>query len=139
MEAYLPLTIQWPPPAVGNATTPLFPGYLFARLALPADYYTASWTPGVREFVRLDRDEPARVATDAIELLRAREAPDGLIHCGEDMATDSPVRLIRGPLKDLCGVVDRRLSARGRVVLLIDFLQKSARVEAPESWVASVH
>jgi transcription antitermination factor NusG len=135
ISTYLPRTREWPRPAVGSDITPLFPGYLFAYLDLDRDYRSACWSPGVHEFVRLSADAPAELPAQVIEFLKSREGPDGLIHCGDGEKDQRRVRLARGPLKDLCGVVTRRLSGRKRVVLLVEFLQHQTRVEVPESWL----
>src|SRR5437870_2223014 len=69
IESYLPLTLEWPPPAVGRHIQPLFPGYLFVRAALPADFYHVTWTRGVKGFVAFG-DAPPAVSPGCIEFLR---------------------------------------------------------------------
>jgi transcription antitermination factor NusG len=40
-----------------------------------------------------------------------------------------------GPLRGIVAVVERRLTGRQRVLVLIDILQRQTRVELPEKWV----
>jgi hypothetical protein len=45
------------------------------------------------------------------------------------------VVVTEGPLRGLVAVVERRLTARQRVLLLLEILQRQTRVEMPERWV----
>src|SRR5262245_46783533 len=62
LEVYFPRLVvgAWARSAMGpsGATEPLFPGYLFVRLELPAQYGTAAWTPGVRGLVGFGDGQP---------------------------------------------------------------------------------
>lgn len=135
---YLPRVRQWPRPSVGSDITALFPGYLFVHLDLESQHYAASWSPGVKRFVSFEQGAPASVPAEAIAFLRSREDSEGLIRCGDLGPSGSNVRIAKGAFKDLCGVVERRLPAKDRVVLLMTFLQRDVRVEVPERWVSRV-
>jgi len=139
LGTYLPLMRVWPRPAVGSDISPVFPSYVFVQLQDEADYYAATWTPGVKSFVKFGQDEPARVPAETIDLLREREGPDGLVRCGRSQAAvhGARVRISCGVFKDFCGVVEQRLSARERVVLLMNFLARQVRVDVPERWLRS--
>src|SRR3989442_2923128 len=78
IESYLPLTVEWPPPAVGRPIQPLFPGYLLVNATLPRDFYRVTWTPGVKAFVVFG-ESPPPLDERCVEFLRARECPDGFI------------------------------------------------------------
>lgn len=136
VETYLPRTVRWPRPAVGSAIGPLFPTYLFVRMSLSGDYQhyrKVCWTPGVKDFVRLGGELPTEVPERVIEFLRSREGKDGIVRCGDDAVMRRKVKITRGPFKDLCGIVDRKLSSGDRVVLLMDLLHRQVRVEVPEA------
>jgi len=45
------------------------------------------------------------------------------------------VRVTDGPWRGLVAILDRRVSARERVLVLLDILQRQTRVEMPETWV----
>jgi len=134
---YLPLMRVWPKPAVGSDISPVFPSYLFVQLDSEGDYYRATWTPGVKAFVKFGDAEPARVPPETIEMLRSREGEDGLVRCGPTAEHGARVRISCGVFKDFCGVVEQRLSARERVVLLLNFLARQVRVDVPERWLRS--
>ena len=58
---------------------PLFPGYLFVHLDLPSDYYSAAWTPGIRDFLKLGDAEPQVVEDDVVACLRSRADGDDVV------------------------------------------------------------
>jgi len=134
VRSYLPRIVQWPRPAVGSAIAPMFPGYLFVYLSAAAEFYRVSWTPGVKAFVTFG-GLPATLDAAAIDLLRTREAPDGLIRCGHEFAARSEVRITNGPFRGLTAIVEHHLPARERVRVLMDLLQRQTPVELPEQWV----
>jgi transcriptional antiterminator RfaH len=134
ITAYLPMTQRWPRPAVGSSVGPVFPGYLFVRLDLLADHRVVSAALGVKRFVAFGDSGPAEVPTGIIELLRSREDNTGLVQC-ELAATGDAVKISHGAFKDLYGVVGAQLSARERVIILMELLQREVRVEVPASWI----
>lgn len=138
LTAYLPRMRLWPKPTVGGEIQALFPGYLFVRLALPDDYRRAATAPGIKGYVRLEGNQPTEVPAHVIELLISREDPDGLVCCGDAAAPGARVRIGRGVLRDFSGVVEKRLSGRQRVILLISLLQRDVRIEVPEQWLRAV-
>lgn len=107
---------------------PLFPRYLFIRLG--QDDSAKSWAPirstkGVSRLVSFGV-EPAKVADDLIELLRAQEAavqgePERLFKPGER------VRLTEVPYAGIEGVLHMSDGER-RVIVLIELLSKQVRM-----------
>lgn len=134
IASYLPCVAQWPRPAVGAAIAPLFPGYLFVQVALAEQAHRVVRTNGVKGFVTFG-DEPLPIDAGAIAFLRNREGPDGLIRCGAADADGAAVRIIDGPFRGLTAVVTERLTARDRVRVLMEILQRQTTVELPEKWV----
>jgi transcription antitermination factor NusG len=134
IASYLPCIAQWPRPAVGAAIAPLFPGYLFVHTTLGDAAHQVMRTNGVKAFVVFG-DEPVPISADAIAYLRGREGPDGLIRCGADAADGATVRIVDGPFRGLTAVVTERLTARDRVRVLMEILQRQTTVELPEKWV----
>jgi len=134
IASYLPRLIQWPRPVVGAEIGPMFPGYLFVRATLPEQFYTITWTPGVKAFITFG-EAPVPVDASIIEFLRGREGPDGIIRCGEPFSARTEVRIVRGPFQGLTAVVEQRMAARERVRVLMTILQRETRVELPEKWV----
>ncbi len=134
IHAYVPRMLQSPPPAVGSAVGPLFPGYLFVWTDLAAHHYRISLTPGVKCFVGFGAG-PAVLDPAVIEFLRAREGPDRLIRCGQTLSANCEVEIINGPFRGLMAVVQEPLRAHERVRVLIDILRRATPVELPVNWV----
>jgi transcriptional antiterminator RfaH len=130
---YLPRILQWPRPAVGSAIAPMFPCYLFVHLGLD-DCARTGWTPGVKAFVSFGGG-PVPIEASAIDFLRAREGPDGLIRCGEPVFGETEVRIVDGPFRGLTAVIQQHLPARERVRVLMQILQRETPVELPARWV----
>jgi transcription antitermination factor NusG len=133
LEAYVPLLFQWPRPAVGSAVGPMFPCYVFVRAGTPRDFHRIGRTPGVHGIVRFG-GTPLPLDDSAVAFLRSREGADGIIR-SEPLPAGQEVRITRGPLQGLVAVVEQRLTARQRVRVLLDILQRQTRVELPEKWV----
>src|SRR5581483_10603764 len=107
---------------------PLFPGYLFARLALERDGARVSWTPGVRRLVTFDGEAPI-VPDAAVEFLRSQAGRDGVIVVRpRPLPPGRRVRITSGPLAGLVGIIENPPDARGRVSVLLDILRQQTRV-----------
>jgi transcription antitermination factor NusG len=132
LATYLPLLRQWPRPAVGSDVGPMFPGYVFVSTA-PLRFHRISRTPGVHGLV-LFGGEPAELDDSVVSFFRSREGADGVIR-SEPLPAGSEVLITEGPLRGLVAVLDRRLTGRQRVLVLLDILQRRTRVEVPERWV----
>jgi transcription antitermination factor NusG len=133
LETYLPRLQLWPRPAVGSDVAPMFPGYLFVRPA-ELDFYAVGLTAGVRGFVTVG-GLPAPLDPSVVDYLREREGADGIIRTANPMQVGREVVIKDGPLRGIVAVVERRLTARQRVLVLIEILQRQTRVELPEKWV----
>jgi transcription antitermination factor NusG len=109
---------------------PLFPGYLFVRIALLEQYYRVVWTPGVRSFVAFGAI-PTPVPTSVIELIQSSAEEGGVIRPGVAFRPGDRVQVTGGPLAGLVAVIERPCSRRGRVKILLDFLRHGTSVELP--------
>ena len=136
IASYLPRIAQWPRPAVGSDVVPLFPGYLFVRVALERQYQRVTRVVGVKTFVSFG-GLPVPLTDDTIDRLRRREGPDGLIRY-EAGTEATAVEVIDGPFRGLTAVVEQRLAARDRVRVLMHMLQREASVELPRNWVKAL-
>jgi len=132
LETYLPLLRRWPRPPVGSDVGPLFPGYVFVR-AERTHFHRITRTPGVGGLIVFG-GEPARLDDAVIDFLRGREELDGIITACP-LPSGSAVRITDGPWRGLAAILERRVSARERVLVLLDILQRQTRVEMPENWV----
>src|SRR6266550_8520486 len=109
---------------------PLFPGYVFVRLAL-RDRLKVLQVPGVARLISFN-GQPAVLPDGEIESLRTslraqlRAEPHPYLKVGRR------VRIKRGPLVGVEGILVRKKSAL-RVVLSIDLIMRSASVEVDAS------
>ena len=114
--------------AVALSEEPLFPRYLFIKLA--QDFMAKSWSPirstkGVSRLVRFGA-EPAKIDDALVDLLRAHEAsvlsePERLFNPGE------LVQLTEGPFAGIEGIYQMADGDR-RVMVLIELMSKKVAV-----------
>ena len=109
-------------------TGPLFPGYFFARFDVQRDARLVRYASGVIKVVSFG-DQPAIVEDAIIEAIQQ--------HAEENVVTVSPlpfkpgdvVEIQTGPLRGFQGVFEREMSDQERVVVLLDTLATSTRVQ----------
>jgi transcriptional antiterminator RfaH len=125
VEPYLP----WMPRARGSdPPQPLFPGYLFARIAPDSDdLLRIRSAPGVA-YVLPRAGAPALLPDELIDTIRAHEraAQRGrgrVFHQGDR------VLVVSGPFKWVEGLFDRSLSASGRVRILLNLVHGTVAVQ----------
>jgi transcriptional antiterminator RfaH len=114
--------------AVALSEEPLFPRYLFIKLA--QDFMAKSWSPirstkGVSRLVRFGA-EPARIDDALVDLLRAHESsvlaePERLFNPGER------VQLTEGPFAGIEGIY-QMVDGDRRVMVLIELMSKKVVV-----------
>ncbi len=104
---------------------PYFPCYLFARIDLEAIGLSAiNWTPGMRHLVMFG-GLPARVQDIVIDRIRGHlQQPHAMDEQGEFLQSGDHVTITSGPLQDIEAVFDKRLSAAGRVRVLVQLLER---------------
>lgn len=117
---------------VQEVDAPLFPGYVFARLAGFQRRATVE-TPGVVRIVGFN-GTPAAIEESEIEAIR-RAADAGLAPrpC-ETWRPGQRVRIDQGPLAGSEGVIERQ-GGEARLILEITLLQRAVYVEIDERWV----
>jgi len=111
---------------------PLFPRYLFIRLALNVDNVAPiRSTKGVSTLVRFG-DTPATVSDTFIATLRQTEDPELGCHRQERsrFKKGTKATIIEGPFAGVTGIIDRE-SGDERVFLLLDILGRQNRVAIP--------
>ncbi|MBI5034108.1 MAG: hypothetical protein HZB51_26610 [Chloroflexi bacterium] len=138
VESYFPVV---PAPRRKNrpSTRAFFPCYLFAHADLPqVGLWTLQYAPGMRGVV-MNGDVPARVDDHLIALLRERLARADLVDCrGEILEPGDSVVITSGPFAELNAVFDRRLSAAGRVRILLNWLKRWTPVEIDAAMLQKV-
>lgn len=107
---------------------PLFPGYLFARFSSARDFQRICWAPGVKRIVG-NGDDPVPVEEDVIEALAARQGDRGFIIPRRSLDAGERIRILRGPLAGLLGVVDRPCTGAERARVLVELFRQQVHVE----------
>ena len=136
VETFLPRIVEAVherEPVIG----PLFPGYLFACVDLLAQYNSVIWAPGVRGFVAFG-DTPAAVAPEVVDFLQERCGPGGVVRMLPTFHDGDMVRVIRGPLGGLVGIVQGRVSGQCRVRVLMELLRRRTQVSVPSQLLEHV-
>lgn len=113
---------------------PLFPSYIFARFAMPDEYYDVKWAKGVKRIVG-SGDLPIPLDDSIVVFLREQTNEQGLVHPRPNLRIGDKIRVRQGPLEGLFGIIQGELDAKGRVKVLMDILHSGAKVELPFSYV----
>jgi transcription antitermination factor NusG len=132
MQCYLPLhgsVRRWKDRRV-RLELPLFPGYVFVRVAL-RERLQVLQVPGVARLVGFD-GRPAAVPNEDIEAIRTCLAGDHPLLPHRYLQRGQTVRVLSGPLAGLTGVVVRQ-KRRTRLVISFDLLMRSVAVELAPS------
>lgn len=127
IEVYLPeITVQQ---CSGQKRKPFFPHYLFARLDPLSGVITdVRWTPGLRYIVRTG-DRPVPVPDEVVDHIRRRLSQMGVVRPEDRFREGDVVRIARGPLEGAEAIFDRRLSAEGRVRVLLQLMNRLVATE----------
>jgi len=105
---------------------PLFPGYLFVRIALSARLRVLE-APGVVRLIGFN-GQPYPLPKQEIESLRAGVLNAARIEPHPHLNIGSRVRVVRGPLRGAEGIFVRKKNVY-RMILTIDVIARSAAVE----------
>jgi transcriptional antiterminator RfaH len=126
VESYVP---RLPSRRSASVTTPLFPGYIFAQVRQGAeDLLRIRSAPGVA-YVLPRTGIPALLPDNVIDAMRTREAELSTGGAAHAFRHGEVVRVKSGPFKWVEGLFDRRLSASGRVRILLNLVHGSAAVD----------
>jgi transcription antitermination factor NusG len=137
VEAYLPVyssVRRWKDRRV-RLELPLFPGYVFVRLAL-RDRLQVLQTPSVVRLVGFG-GQPAALPDQEIDKLRQGLACDMRLERHPYLKVGRRVRVRSGPLEGLEGILVRRKNA-SRFVISLDLIMRSVAVEIDVAELAPV-
>lgn len=118
-------------------TSPLFPGYLFAKFDVSSQLRAVKYARGVRNIVTFGSG-PSMVDESIIHAIRS-QATDGVIELSEDRFSPGQiVRIQDGPLCGLEAVFEKKLDGTSRAVLLLKAIAFQARVILESRCVANM-
>ena len=129
VEVFLPMLREHKQTSLAHrkSATPLFPGYLFVRCEMPAQYRGVSYASGVKNIVSFGAG-PSIVDDSIIDSIKG-QAVNGVIEIvDETFVSGRAVRIHEGPLFGLDAVFEKKLSGANRAVLLLKAISYQARV-----------
>ncbi len=106
-----------------NKIKAFFPGYGFVYFDFPAQYQLVKYTRGVKRVVG-SREAPTTIHEEIIREIKSREI-DGLIELykyGEEPEVGDEIEVMEGPLKGLRGMFKKELTAKERVIILLNYV-----------------
>lgn len=108
---------------------PLFPSYLFVNLDLQNshNYRLLKFTRGVLRIVGTREEGPLPVEEIIVSTIRNRLNAKGFVDQREIFRLGKTVRVRKGPLKDLVGILEKPVSDEGRVQVLFKLLRYPLR------------
>ncbi len=108
---------------------PFFPGYEFISFDYPEQYRLVKYTRGVKKVVGV-REVPVPIPDEVIQEIKSREV-NGLIEIdkyGEKPEVGDEIEVVEGPLKGLRGVFKKELTAKERVLILLNYVTYQAQL-----------
>ena len=119
-------------------TSPLFPGYFFARFDPALNGRLVRYADGVINVVSFG-GKPAIVEPTIITALKDYAPGDVLTVQPAGLRPGDVVEIQTGPLRGLQGIFEREMSDRDRVVILLEVLMKSTRVQVSREQLEKVN
>ncbi len=118
-----------------NREAPLFPGYVFARVAPGSDdLLRIRAAPGVA-YVLPRTGPPALLPECLVDELRARLADPAGGLAPRPFSPGDRVSVVGGPFRWSDGLFDRHVNASGRVRILLDMVSRTVTVDLKEEWL----
>lgn len=107
--------------------TSLFPSYIFLKWDLfnPAHYHMVRYTRGVNKILGTPTC-PVPISDEAVEVIQSRLDKNSVLE-EQAMKVGSFVRVKKGVLKDLVGVLEKPVSPDGRVAILLRIYEREMR------------
>jgi transcriptional antiterminator NusG len=138
-ETFLPRIRTMVRGRAGSRIRPLFPSYIFAHMDLrdPNLYRMIKYTRGVRKILG-DGIIPTPVPDEMIAIIRGRMDGEGVIEQRLTMDKGDEVRIRGGVFRDLIGILERPVSAAGRVRVLLQIMKHQVRCELSAAEVEKV-
>jgi transcription elongation factor/antiterminator RfaH len=114
----------------------LFPCYIFIRFDPFQYYHMIKYTRGVKRIVGNKEGYPFIIDEGLLEGLRQR-MHDGYLHLEPaDFPLGGPVMIKEGPFKGLEGILLKEMKASDRVLVLLNTLHYSAKVQVEKAFLS---
>ena len=119
-------------------TSPLFPSYFFAQFDVALNGRLVRYADGVINVVSFG-GKPALVDPNIITALKDYAPGDIVIVQPTGLRPGDVVEIQTGPLRGMQGIFEREMSDRDRVVILLEVLMKSTRVQVSREQLEKVN
>ncbi|MFA4971045.1 MAG: transcriptional activator RfaH [bacterium] len=118
---------------------PLFPSYVFVRIDLadPNLHRMIKYTRGVRKILG-DGAMPVPVPDEMIDIIRERVDGDGVIEQRITMKQGDEVKIRSGVFRDLVGILEKPVSAVGRVRVLLQIMKHQVKCDLSAAEIEKV-
>jgi transcription elongation factor/antiterminator RfaH len=113
--------------------TSLFPRYLFVQtdLTIAQNFQLIRYTRGVSKIL-CRGGKPVPIAEEIVRVIQERTTPEGVVLRQAFFKHGELVRVRRGILKDLIGILERPVPGEGRVQVLLNLV--NYKIKAKLSW-----
>ena len=114
--------------AEGARHKPLFPSYVFLRCDLqdPAKHHMVKYTRGVNKVLG-EKGRAVPISDEVVELIKSKANEGGIIE-QKTFKVGDQIKVRRGHLRDLIGILERPVSDNGRVAVLLQLFNRQMRV-----------
>ena len=131
-EAFCPLIkdIFYRSAAAHFRTAPLFPSYLFVHTDFAEDrnFHLVKYTRGVNKIICFE-NRPIPISDEVIKTLRSRANDQGILERANIFNRGDKIRVRKGLLKELIGIIEKPIPAEGRVRVLLKLINYEMRVK----------
>ncbi len=109
---------------------PFFPSYLFARLNLEDAkiFHMIKYTRGVRKILG-NGSVPVPIPEEAVHIIKERVNKNGVLEQSLTFKKGDRIRIRSGPFRDLIGILEKPVSAAGRVRVLLEIMKRTVKAE----------
>ncbi|MDO8520443.1 MAG: transcription termination/antitermination NusG family protein [Deltaproteobacteria bacterium] len=122
-------------------TKPLFPSYLFLHVDFddPANVHMIKYTRGVSRILCAE-GKPLPLAEQIVATIKARTNAQGIIERRQTvLKAGDPIRVRKGLLKDLIGILEKPASQEERVIVLLKLANYEMKAQLHWTEVEKLH
>lgn len=111
---------------------PFFPSYLFARLDMDDAeiFHMIKYTRGVHKILG-NGSIPVPIPEEVVAIIMERVNKEGVLEQSLMFKKGDAVRVRKGPFRDLVGILEKPVSAAGRVRVLLEIMKRTVKTEIP--------
>lgn len=119
---------------------PLFPSYLFLHIDFDNshNFHLIKYTRGVSKILCAD-NKPLPVAEEIVDTIKARVNPANVVEHPFQLKAGDNIRVKRGLLKDLIGVLEKPSSAEERIFVLLKLANYDMKARLHWTEVEKLH